>query len=95
MKAKIKVGSYFRELIDFKGGQSAGRFGFLFSVILSNIAVWYTWIFICIWTRSMVDIPTGVWTAYGIANGVAFAGKGIQSYTENEGEKEKPNTQGE
>ncbi len=74
--------SYFRELISTDGEQSAGRFGFLFSIILSNIVVWYTWLFVCIWTRNLVDIPVGVYTAYGIANGVAFAGKGVQSFAE-------------
>lgn len=74
--------SYLRELMDSNGNQSAGRFGFLFSVILSNVVVWYTWLFVCMWTRSLVDIPVGVYTAYGIANGMAFAGKGIQSFAE-------------
>ena len=74
--------SYFRELVDFKGNQSAGRFAFLFTCILSNIAVWYTWVFVCIWTRSLVDIPVGVYTAYGLANGTAFAGKFGQSMAE-------------
>jgi hypothetical protein len=74
--------SYFRELLNFKGMPSAGRFGFLYSVLLSNSVVWYTWLFVCIWTRSIVDIPVGVYTTYGIANGVAFAGKGVQSLAE-------------
>ena len=73
---------YFRELVDFAGTQSAGRFGFLLSVILSNVTVWYAWMFVSIWTRTMVNIPEGVYITYGIANGVAFAGKGIQSLTE-------------
>jgi len=77
-----KIESYFRELIDARNSQSSGRFGFLYSVLLSNSVVWYTWMFLCIWTRSMVNIPDGVWMAYGIANGAAFAGKGIQSFAE-------------
>ncbi len=77
-----KLYKYFRELVDFQGFQSAGRFAFLFQVILSNVAVWYAWLFVCIWTRSMVDIPVGVYTTYGLANGVAFAGKYAQSTAE-------------
>jgi len=73
---------YFRELIDFCGTQSAGRFAFLFSVLLSNVVVWYTWLFICIWTRTMIDIPLGVYTALGVSNGIAFIGKGVQSFAE-------------
>lgn len=73
---------YFRELVDFCGTQSAGRFGFLLSVVLSNVVVWYAWLFVSIWTRTMVDIPEGVYITYAIANGVAFTGKGIQSFAE-------------
>ena len=73
---------YFRELIAFAGTQSAGRFGFLFSVLLSNVVVWYAWLFVSIWTRALADIPEGVYITYGIANGVAFMGKGIQSFAE-------------
>jgi hypothetical protein len=73
---------YFRELTDFCGTASAGRFAFLLSVILSNVVLWYAWLFVCTWTRTLVDIPEGVYTAYAIANGVAFAGKGVQSFAE-------------
>ena len=69
-------------LLSPSGQESAGRFGFLYSVILSNTILWYVWLFACIWTRTLVDIPDGVYMAYGIANGMAFAGKGIQSFGE-------------
>lgn len=72
----------FRELLSPNSDQSAGRFGFLYSVLLSNSIVWYTWLLACLYTRSIVDIPVGVYTAYGIANGMAFAGKGIQTFAE-------------
>lgn len=78
-----KTESYFRELLSKDSLQSAGRFGFLYSVLLSNTVVWYVWLFVCIWTRTVVDIPDGVWMAYGVANGTAFAGKGVQSFAEN------------
>jgi hypothetical protein len=74
--------SLLRDLINRNGVESSGRFGFLYSVILSNSIVWYAWLWISIWTRSLVDIPMGVVYAYGIANGVAFAGKGLQSMAE-------------
>ena len=83
--------SLFRELLDSRSRESAGRFGFLYSVILSNTVVWYAWLWVCIWTRSLVDIPVGVYTAYGIANGMAFAGKGIQKFAERgEGNENRP-----
>jgi len=34
------------------------------------------------WTRTIADIPEGVYITYGLANGVAFAGKGVQSFAE-------------
>jgi hypothetical protein len=73
---------YFRELVEFSGTKSAGRFGFLLSVILSNVVVWYVWLFVSMWTRTIADIPEGVYITYGLANGVAFAGKGVQSFAE-------------
>lgn len=85
---KKSIGGYFRELIDYNGTQSSGRFAFLLQVVFSNVAVWYSWLFVCIWTRTIVDIPVGVYTVYGIANGVAFAGKVGQSATE----RQSPNT---
>lgn len=80
---------YLKELISVGGTQSAGRFGFLLSVILSNVVVWSVWIIMSIWTRTLVDIPVGVYTTYGIANGVAFAGKGIQAFAERPQVKEQ------
>jgi hypothetical protein len=74
--------NYFNKLINFNDQQSAGRFAFLFSVMLSNIVLWYSWLFCCLWVRALVDIPDGVYISYGIANGVAFAGKGVQSFAE-------------
>ena len=74
--------AYFKDMVEFCGTPSSGRFAFLFSVLVSNVVVWYTWLFVCMWTRSMVDIPAGVYTALAICNGVAFIGKGIQSFAE-------------
>jgi len=61
---------------------SVMRFAFLLQVLVSNIVVWYVWVFICIWTRSMANIPPGVVECYLAANGTAFLGKGIQSFAE-------------
>jgi hypothetical protein len=73
---------YFRELADFNGSASAGRFGFLYSVLVSNTVVWYTWLIICILKKDLVNIPEGVYTALAVANGAAFIGKGMQSFAE-------------
>lgn len=58
------------------------RFAFLFSVIVSNVIVWYVWLFVCIWTRSLVNIPPGVVEIFAYANGISFIGKGLQSFAE-------------
>ncbi len=58
------------------------RFAFLLQVLMSNIVVWYIWVFACVWTRSLVNIPPGVVECYLAANGTAFLGKGVQSFAE-------------
>jgi len=78
----VDIIKYLKDLINFCGTPSSGRFAFLFSVIVSNTAVWYTWVVVCIWTRSIVNIPDGVGLALAVCNGAAFIGKGIQSFAE-------------
>uniref|UniRef100_A0A6M3X779 Uncharacterized protein n=1 Tax=viral metagenome TaxID=1070528 RepID=A0A6M3X779_9ZZZZ len=79
---KLKTTGYFKQLTESRYGLSSGRWAFLFSIILANIIVWYTWLFVCIWTRSIVDIPNGVVMAYTAAQGLAFGGKAVQSFAE-------------
>jgi len=77
-----ETASYFKRLLDPKDNQSAGRFAFLFQVITSNVVVWYAWVIACILKQELVQIPSGVVEIYLAANGTAFVGKGIQSFTE-------------
>jgi len=78
----MNIKEYLKDLIAVGGNQSSGRFAFLFSVLLSNVVLWFAWLLACIYARTLVDIPEGVYTAYGLANGVAFLGKGMQSFAE-------------
>ena len=64
------------------------RFASLFTILSSNIVVWYTWIIICTLSKSLVDIPDGVVYVYGIANGVAISGKVAQKFAEEPIKKE-------
>jgi uncharacterized membrane protein YraQ (UPF0718 family) len=71
-----------KELLDPKSSQSSIRFAFLVSVLLSNIVMWYAWLFLSILKMELVDIPDGVVYAYAAANGISFVGKAAQSFAE-------------
>lgn len=74
--------SYFSKLLDPQSPESAGRFAFLLSIIVSNTVVWGLWLLVCIYKREIVNIPEGVVMAYAAAQGLSFAGKGMQSFAE-------------
>jgi hypothetical protein len=74
--------SFFRDLLEPNTKESAGRFAFLLSIILSNTVVWGMWLVVCIYKREIVNIPEGVVMAYAAAQGLSFAGKGMQSFAE-------------
>lgn len=54
---------------------SSMRFSFIFTMLLSNLCVWLTWLVISICEGKMVDIPQSVLALYGIANGIGFGSK--------------------
>ncbi len=70
---------YLIQLTQTDRGQSSGRFGFLLSVVISNIVVWFTWLVMCILKGELINIPEGVVYAYAAAQGLAFGGKGLQA----------------
>jgi hypothetical protein len=74
--------NFFQKLLDPNARESAGRFAFLLSIILSNTVVWGIWLVVCIYKREIVNIPEGVVMAYAAAQGLSFAGKGMQSFAE-------------
>lgn len=75
----------FENLINSHSETSSTRWVFLFTAVLSNIIVWFTWVIVCIIKVEIVDIPMGVWMAYGIANGVASVAKVVQKNIEEKG----------
>lgn len=74
--------SFWRELLDPNSNVSAGRFAVLLAVIMSNCVVWYVFLFVCVWTRAIHDIPMGVVTALGFVNSAAFLGQVGQKFAE-------------
>lgn len=84
---KLKIMATFSKLADSKDPASSTRWVFLFTAILSNLAVWFTWIGLSVYKGTVLDIPTGVWMTYGMANGVASVAKVWQKNIEN---KETP-----
>ena len=73
---------YFKELISPRNGQSSARFAFLFSILLSNIVVWGTWLVVCVYKKDIINIPDGVVMAYAAAQGLSFIGKVGQRFAE-------------
>lgn len=66
-----------------KGGEASSvRWVLLFTTILSNLLLWPTWLYICVKTNTIVDIPFGVYTTYGVANGITMVGKVWQKHME-------------
>jgi len=61
---------------------SMTRFLSLFTIVLSNIAMWGTWLVICYLEGLIVDIPDGVVYVYAAANGLTLAGKVGQKFAE-------------
>ena len=80
---KLKIMATFNHLADSQDPASSTRWVFLFTAILSNLVVWLTWTLLCFYKGSVLDIPTGVWMTYGMANGVASIAKVVQKNIEN------------
>ena len=76
------VSDNFSKLVNASSSESSTRWVFLFTAILSNIILWFTWVIVCIIKVEIVDIPMGVWMAYGIANGVTSIAKVVQKNIE-------------
>jgi hypothetical protein len=75
--------TFFKNLIDTANSLSSNRFTFIFTTIISNIVFWATWAGICGYQGKVVDVPTGVYVIYGLANGIVGLGKFGQNITEN------------
>ena len=65
---------------------SMTRFLSLFTIVLSNIAMWGTWLLICYFEGHIADIPDGVIYVYVAANGLTLTGKVAQKFVEKKGD---------
>lgn len=79
---KLKIFATFDKLTSSKDPSSSTRWVFLFTAILSNLIVWFTWLGLSIYNGAILDIPTGVWMTYGIANGVTSIAKVVSKNIE-------------
>jgi len=58
---------------------SSMRFVMVFIAILSTLAIFGAWCYLCVATRQLIDIPQGVWLLYAGANALTFGAKVTQS----------------
>lgn len=58
---------------------SSTRFTLLFTVIISNVSIFGVWMFVCLWQKQMITIPSEIITIYSLANGITLTGKVIQT----------------
>lgn len=78
-----KIGDKMNSILSDKPNSvSSSRVVFLCTATLSNIAIFFIWIFMCIKSGTMIDIPEGVIWLYAAANGVSFTGKVAQKFAE-------------
>lgn len=65
-------------LSDDKANWSSSRFQMVFTVVVSNLCLWFVFVFLCIKQGAMIDVPQGVLAIYGIANGIAAGAYVVQ-----------------
>jgi hypothetical protein len=73
---------FFKKLLDTATTFSSNRFAFLFTTLISNIVFWLVWAGVSSYKGEMVDVPTGVYIIYGLANGIVGLGKLGQNLSE-------------
>jgi len=85
------ISGFFRELIKADNATSVTRWVLIFQVVISNLCVWPPWLVLCIMDNidntpdmpfTLVDIPGGVLTLYGLANGIPAITKFVQKFAE-------------
>lgn len=84
-----KIFSTLKALIRLDSTVSSQRFSFLFTVILSNVAIIGTWVVLSFYNKRLIEIPESVLVLYGFANGLSMATKLVQNKQENKTEDKK------
>jgi hypothetical protein len=60
------------------GSWSTTRFAMLFTVLISNVALFSVWVMICWYKKDIIALPTTVVSLYSLANTIVVAGKVTQ-----------------
>lgn len=84
-KMMSKVSSLFS---DAGLGWSSTRFSMLFTIVLSNLALWGVWVALSIHAHAMIPIDSSIITVYSMANALHLGAKLIQK-----GQESKPDDQ--
>jgi len=78
---------FFKDLIDRKTTLSSVRFCLVFSFLFVTVTPFIVWSFICIWNRSLFDIPAGVITFSSLVLGIITTGKATEKIADNKKEE--------
>lgn len=85
------IAKFLIAIIDTSNSVSVTSTVLLFHVIVSSLCVWPLWVLLSIMDNidntpgmpfTMVDIPAGVLSLYGIANGIAVAGSAARQFAQ-------------
>jgi hypothetical protein len=85
------IGGFLQKTINMTDPSSTTRSIQWFQVIISNAVVWPTWLILSIMDNiqntvndpfTMVDFPAGVWTMYGLANGIPAVNSFVKAFAE-------------
>ena len=85
------ISNFFQKLISGDDKTSTTRWVMIFQVVVSNLCFWPTWLVLCVMDNidntpdmpfTMIDVPVGVWTIYGLANGIPAVTKFVQKFAE-------------
>jgi hypothetical protein len=74
----MQLGGTFRELIDETNSFSSLRWVVIFVLVVTTLIFWGTWMGICIINKTIVELPTGVVTAFSASNLTLIGGKILQ-----------------
>ena len=74
---------FWKSLLSEDNSISSMRFIMILVIITSNVILWGVWLFLCFQEGKMIDIPAGVTTVYGVANGSPLLAKAVQKFGEN------------
>ena len=78
---------FFKNLVDRSTSLSSVRFCLVFSFLFVTVTPFCVWAFVCIYNRSIIDIPSGVIAFSSLVLGIITTGKATEKIAENKTEK--------